>query len=364
MQWRVDGGDDPGRRPRDRRHRRRAHARDARGRCRRQRHRLARRHRPRRRHRRRSTTRPPRPPSGARPHYTVPSRAPTAPAPASTRSSVKIDGGAVSRTRTSPSPATACTRCSTRIVDNVGHASAWRERDDQHRRRRPDGDPLLPRRGGHDPRGRPARRPPTAGRPASARSPPRTTAARTPRSRRRVVPVSANGTHTITLTAADGAGNIERSAGDRQVDRTAPTAALTCAAAAAPTGYACRAERIRRHVRPGRALATASTAAPGRRSRRAVRSRSPRARCGSARSTPPATRPSRPCHAGRSHASASAPAGRHAASRVRARLPRRPRRRRQHDRRAEGGAQRQRHRVGRPPAARRRSRHATRSRSC
>ena len=56
------------------------------------------------------------------------------------------------------------------------------------------------------------------------------------------VPVSTNGDHTVALKAVDGAGNEATSAAVHvKVDRTLPRATLSCAAASAPTGYACRA---------------------------------------------------------------------------------------------------------------------------
>ena len=55
------------------------------------------------------------------------------------------------------------------------------------------------------------------------------------------VPVTGDGTHTITLKAVDGAGNVKTATAQVNVDATAPTASLSCAAASAPTGYVCQA---------------------------------------------------------------------------------------------------------------------------
>src|SRR4029079_5625606 len=56
------------------------------------------------------------------------------------------------------------------------------------------------------------------------------------------VAVSADGDHTVALKAVDGAGNEATSAAVHvKVDLTLPRATLSCAAAAAPTGYVCRA---------------------------------------------------------------------------------------------------------------------------
>jgi hypothetical protein len=58
------------------------------------------------------------------------------------------------------------------------------------------------------------------------------------------VPVSADGAHTLTLKAVDGAGNEKTITAQVQVDRTAPTPSLSCAAASTPTGYVCHASAV------------------------------------------------------------------------------------------------------------------------
>jgi hypothetical protein len=56
------------------------------------------------------------------------------------------------------------------------------------------------------------------------------------------VPVAADGDHTVTLKAVDGAGNEATSAAAHvKIDKTLPRATLSCAAASTPTGYVCRA---------------------------------------------------------------------------------------------------------------------------
>jgi hypothetical protein len=55
------------------------------------------------------------------------------------------------------------------------------------------------------------------------------------------VPITADGAHTITLRAVDGAGNVQTASAQVNVDATAPTASLSCAAASTPTGYVCHA---------------------------------------------------------------------------------------------------------------------------
>jgi hypothetical protein len=54
-------------------------------------------------------------------------------------------------------------------------------------------------------------------------------------------PVTADGAHTITLRAVDGAGNVKTASAQVNVDATAPTAALSCPAASTATGYVCQA---------------------------------------------------------------------------------------------------------------------------
>jgi hypothetical protein len=55
------------------------------------------------------------------------------------------------------------------------------------------------------------------------------------------VSIAADGNHTLTLKAVDGAGNQKVVTARVKVDRTVPAAALSCVAAATPTGYVCRA---------------------------------------------------------------------------------------------------------------------------
>jgi hypothetical protein len=55
------------------------------------------------------------------------------------------------------------------------------------------------------------------------------------------VAVSVAGVHTLRLAAVDGAGNEKTVTASVKVDRVAPTASLSCVAAATPTGYTCRA---------------------------------------------------------------------------------------------------------------------------
>jgi hypothetical protein len=55
------------------------------------------------------------------------------------------------------------------------------------------------------------------------------------------VPVTGDGAHTITLRAVDGAGNVKTATAQVNVDATAPTASLSCAAASTATGYVCQA---------------------------------------------------------------------------------------------------------------------------
>ena len=58
------------------------------------------------------------------------------------------------------------------------------------------------------------------------------------------VPITTDGAHTITLRAVDGAGNVKTATAQVNVDATAPTASLSCAAASTPTGYACQASGV------------------------------------------------------------------------------------------------------------------------
>jgi hypothetical protein len=55
------------------------------------------------------------------------------------------------------------------------------------------------------------------------------------------VAIDTEGISTLTLVAADGAGNTAQLSRTIKVDRTAPAPALACVAAAGPTGYACSA---------------------------------------------------------------------------------------------------------------------------
>jgi Bacterial Ig-like domain len=148
------------------------------------------------------------------------------------------------------------------------------------------------------------------------------------------VPVSTDGDHTITLKAVDGAGNEATStAAHVKIDRTLPRATLSCAAASAPTGYVCHAAGS--DALSG--LAGLSYSLNGA-AWRAVPA-------GGAISVASGTMRVRALDVTGNQFLTSA------------RLSRRPHRRRQHARCDARGAQRQRHRLGRPPPARRRSRH-------
>ena len=348
MQWRVDGGDDPGRRPGDRRHRRHPHARDARGR-----------RWPATRppgaadtvtstRRRRSTPRPPRPPAG----IDAVRRGPVAGADGAGSGvdavEVKVDGGAVRRRRA--------------ISGDGVHTLESRHR----RQRRPRVRLARPTRSRSTARRPDRRRSPAPPAPAGTRG----AVSCTRRRRRPVRPVGADArgrrrrrafavvsgdapcrSAPTAATAHARAPSTAPATDDRppprvKVDRTLPTATLTCARPR-------RADRLRlpRQRLPTRLSGLASlsysldggawTAVAGRRDVLGRQGHDPRPRARRRRQPVP----HEPGHARRAQGAAAHAAAGHgdAAQLERAGLPRRPQGRRQHGRRAARRAQLQRH---------------------
>jgi hypothetical protein len=153
---------------------------------------------------------------------------------------VKVDGGAVSTDPDVTITGDGEHTLESRILDNVGHASAWRSETVKI----DTGDPVPSLT---CPAGWNAH---VASCTATADGGPSGIADLTASVDggtfavvvANAVAVSADGDHTVRLKAVDGAGNEATSAAVHvKVDRTLPLATLTCAAASTPTGYTCRA---------------------------------------------------------------------------------------------------------------------------
>jgi hypothetical protein len=152
---------------------------------------------------------------------------------------VKVDGGTVSTDPDVTISGDGVHTLATRIIDLVGHASVWRSETIRI-------DSVVPTATLSCPAGWNARAVScTATANGGASGIASLTASRDGGAYAAVtggvVLVATDGDHALALKAIDGAGNVKTVTARVKVDRTAPVAALSCAPASAPTGYACRA---------------------------------------------------------------------------------------------------------------------------
>jgi hypothetical protein len=153
---------------------------------------------------------------------------------------VRIDGGAVSTDPDVTVTGDGEHTLETRIVDNVGHASEWRSETIKIDSADPTAAVTCP--AGWNARAVSCTTTADGGLSGIAAVTASVDGGAYAAVTGNAVPVGADGDHTITLKAVDGAGNEATSAvAHVKIDRTLPRATLSCAAASTPTGYICRA---------------------------------------------------------------------------------------------------------------------------
>ena len=152
---------------------------------------------------------------------------------------VKIDGGAVSTDPDVTVTGDGEHTLETRIVDNVGHTSAWRS--ETIKIDSADPTPALTCPAGWNTHAVSCTATADGGPSGIADLTASVDGGAFAAVTGNAVPVATDGDHTVTLKAVDGAGNEATSAAAHvKIDRTLPRATLSCAAASTPTGYVCR----------------------------------------------------------------------------------------------------------------------------